>query len=189
MNNKYKLKDKFLFFIYNLFFNSSLIYFVVLFINLTISMFFGSLYRNIDTSEDFNNSDGLTILSFFLLTSLFEIFFIIMKFISMPLIYKYSKNQFFKNFLDNLIYISVKEKMKIFFKIFIFDIIVSSIIVLIVAILLKIFFKESFQEQIFFCAGIQILFIGVFSIGGVFPCYLFFFLWYKLTHRNKTKIA
>ena len=35
----------------------------------------------------------------------------------------------------------------------------------------------------------DILLCYLLPCGGVLPCYLFFLLWYKLTHRNKTEIA
>ena len=188
MNNKYKFSDKILFFIYNLLFNSSLLYFFIFYIDLAIAMFLGSLYGNNDLSENLNYTDGFIIISFFTLTCMFEVFFIITKFISMPLIYKYSENLFFKDFLDNLISVNLISKVKILLKIFIFDTVICLFNIAFVAILLTIFIKSSLQENIIYCASIQFLFFGILSVGGVTTCYLFFLLWYKLTHRNKTEI-
>lgn len=185
MNKKYKLRDKILFYIYNIIFNSSLIYFVFFYIVLAISMFIGSSCTKQNIVKNINSCDGLIIYSFLISIILFEIFFLIIKFISLPMIYKCSKNDFFKQFLEHFITTNNKKRIIILYKILIGDIIIWILNILIISIIITIFITKNFQESIIYCSSIQFLFFGVLSFGGALPCYLSFLLWYKWTHRKK----
>ena len=101
------------------------------------------------------------------------------KIIIFPLIYNIKSLNNINNFLEKFA-TNKRFLIKILLSVLILDIIIYML-------------SEFFEGGKFIFNSKEILedikIVYLFCCGGVFPCYLFFLLWYKLTHRNKTKIA
>ena len=175
-------KDKLLFALYNFIF-SSMIY--TLFYSV-ITEFISFVFCMLVLPKEFDEPVTFkTTIVFFLLLIAFWLIFVLIKFISIPLIYKYSKNQFFKENLNNFLTVDKKEKIRILLEFLLYDIIISLIFLFISVITNK---EGNLSSQIVSYIKIQ-GFCWLYSIGGGFSFFFFFLLWDKLTHRNKTKIA
>ena len=175
-------KDKLLFALYNFIF-SSMIYTLFYFV---ITGFISFVFCMLLFPKEFDEPITLksTIL-FFLLLIVFWLIFVLIKFISILLVYNYPDNLYFKQLLDKLVSANTKEKVRILLEFLLYDIIISLIFLFISVITNK---EGNLSSQIVSYIKIQ-GFCWLYSIGGGFPCYLFFLLWHKFTHRNKTKIA
>lgn len=185
MNKDNQTIQKLYFVLYNLFFHSSLSYFIAAIVILFVSVYIGYLCFlkncNIDKCEEIITSVG------FLLVLLYLIVFFIVKFISLPLIYKYTKNNFFKDFLEKLASEKTKNKIIILLKILRFDIVMAILSIIIMFAIDVIFLDASCtRENIIFCTKMHFIFWMI-SLGGVLPCYLSFLLWYKFFNKKVKK--
>ena len=101
------------------------------------------------------------------------------KIIIFPLIYNIKSLNNINNFLEKFA-TNKRFLIKILLSVLIFDIIIYM-------------FSAFFEGCKFIFNSKEILedikIVYLFCCGGVFPCYLFFLLWHKFTHRNKTEIA
>ena len=178
MKEKYKLQDKFLFYIYNVIFSSfftTSLYFIFS-ENLSFSL---NYFINKDIPTEFD----IQLITFLFFLLIFWLFFLFIKLIFLPLLYKYSKNSYTKNFLTNIATINFKEKTVILLKILFFDTVIAFFSILIHSII-HYFIFGNFVMQVYNSIGSQIL-CAIYSLGGALPCYLSFLIWYKWTHRKK----
>ena len=104
---------------------------------------------------------------------------ILSKIFIFPLLYKI---RYFNNIKDFLEKFATDKRclIKILLSVLIFDFIMYLLSFLFIGI-------HNWQGYIKDLEEIGVMYLMVF--GGVFPCYLFFLLWHKFTHRNKTEIA
>ncbi len=157
---------------YNLFFSACLFQFLFVFI-LPIGV------ENLLTPSENTNPDTRFIVYFFICIFA-EILYLLIKFNSLKIIYKYSKNQYFINFLNKLIKTNdfIIEK-----QILIFDIIVL-LPFIIVHLILELYAGITNPFEILRNTSSFIFEIWTLSIGGVLPCYLLFKRYLK--KKNKT---
>ncbi len=190
MNKNNQIIHKLYFVLYNLFFHSSLSYFIASIVILVISIYFDPLSMTSGLSKNCNLDicDETALQSCFLLGLLYSIVFFIVKFISLPLIYKHTENNFFKDFLEKLASEKTKNKIIILLKILLFDAVMAIFSIIIMLAVIIIFIHETnIRENIIFCTNMHFVF-WIFSLGGVLPCYLFFLLWHKFFNKKVKKL-
>lgn len=177
--------DKCLFWLFNIFFASAIIFYGAFycFANLTTS-FREFLYLN-NNYVDNAGSDILTVLFFIILFGIFCFLHIVIKFTSLQLIYKRTKNKYFTKYLEKFAVSNNKNAFVTIGKMLALDAILS-VFVMLVYFLIKIktapcyYITDDIISAVFFQTICYF-----YAVGGVTPCYIVFLIWYKFKHRKQ----
>ncbi len=177
--------DKCLFWLFNIFFASAIIFYGAFycFANLTTS-FREFLYLN-NNYVDNAGSDILTVLFFIILFGIFCFLHIVIKFTSLQLIYKRTKNKYFTKYLEKFAASNSKRAFVTIGKMLALDAILS-VFVMLVYFLIKIKTAPCYYitDDIISAVFSQTI-CYFYAVGGVTPCYIVFLIWYKFKHRKQ----
>ena len=177
--------DKCLFWLFNIFFASAIIFYGAFycFANLTTS-FREFLYLN-NNYVDNAGSDILTVLFFIILFGIFCFLHIVIKFTSLQLIYKRTKNKYFTKYLEKFAASNSKRAFVTIGKMLALDAILS-VFVMLVFFFIKIKTAPCYYitDDIISAVFSQTI-CYFYAVGGVTPCYIVFLIWYKFNHRKQ----